>query len=257
MVSVFLKGGLGNYMFQIATAVAYGLEYDEEVVVSKDTVTVHKHVSEYYGNILRKVKFIEADKIKIYNKYDEPTFSYKKIPHFKECLLVGYFQSEKYFKKYRNHILDYFSITNEEKSYIIKKYGNLLVDDITSIHIRRGDYIKLTQHHPPCTMKYYNKAMSKMPINTKYLVFSDDIAWCKEMFKGKNFTFIEGENDVIDLHLMSLCNNNIIANSSFSWWAAWLNQNENKIITIPSKWFGPAKGDIPTADIYPDGWIKI
>ena len=89
-----------------------------------------------------------------------------------------------------------------------------------------------------------------------FIIFSDDIKWCKNNFIGDKFTFIEGEKDYIDLWLMSLCNHNIIANSSFSWWGAWLNQNPNKKVIAPINWFGPEKKLNPK-DIYCKNWIKI
>jgi hypothetical protein len=99
--------------------------------------------------------------------------------------------------------------------------------------------------------------MAAMPDGTTFLVFSDDMEWCKENFIGDQFIFVEGENDVTDLWIMSYCKHNIIANSSFSWWGAWLNDYKHKIVVAPLKWFGPAKGDIKTDDIYAENWIRI
>ena len=88
------------------------------------------------------------------------------------------------------------------------------------------------------------------------LVFSDDIDWCKGVFRGDRFTFIEGEKDYIDLYIMSQCKNNIIANSTFSWWGAWLNKNKNKKIVAPKKWFGSLISH-NTKDLIPKEWIKV
>ena len=103
-------------------------------------------------------------------------------------------------------------------------------------------------------MEYYSQAMKHFP-DTNFIVFSDDIQWCKENFKGEEFTFIE-EDDYIELYLMSMCRHNIIANSSFSWWGSYLNQNEDKIVIAPSKWFG-TDGRLKTENIYGEGWIVI
>ena len=88
------------------------------------------------------------------------------------------------------------------------------------------------------------------------MVFSDDLDWCKETFLGNRFTFISGNRDYQDLFLMSMCKNNIIANSSFSWWGAWLNTNLNKKVIAPKKWFGPQLS-LSSDDIYPNTWEII
>jgi hypothetical protein len=105
-------------------------------------------------------------------------------------------------------------------------------------------------------MDYYRNAIAEFSDDTRFLVFSDDIQWCKENFKGDNFHFIEGEKDYVDLYLMSLCNNNIIANSSFSWWGAWLNNTPNKKVIAPKQWFGKAK-QLNTKDLIPETWIIL
>jgi hypothetical protein len=106
-------------------------------------------------------------------------------------------------------------------------------------------------------MKYYQEAMKHFDDDTLFVVFSDDIDWCKSVFKGDNFIFITNEQDYVDLYLMSLCKNNIIANSSFSWWGSWLNKNEGKKVIAPSKWFGRAYSDWDTNDIYTKNMIKL
>ena len=98
--------------------------------------------------------------------------------------------------------------------------------------------------------------MNNFPPKTKFLIFSDDITWCKKNFIGDSFIFIENEVDFIDMYLMSMCINNIIANSTFSWWGAWLNKNKNKKIISPINWFGPAK-PLNIRDVIPHNWVKI
>tara|TARA_R110000822_G_scaffold180655_1_gene320387 strand:+ start:345 stop:1115 length:771 start_codon:yes stop_codon:yes gene_type:complete len=256
MISCHLQGGLGNYMFQIATTCSIAKDNNSKPIFNdKKYLKVHKNIDTYKTNILRNINFdsnFKYDKI-----YYEPFFNYSPIRFSENLMLYGYFQSEKYFKHNRKLILDIFSPTLEIITKIENKYNLIDFKKSCSIHIRRGDYLKLQNHHPPCDMEYYKNAMNRMPNNTDYLIFSDDIKWCKENFIGDQFTFIENETDVIDLHLMSLCKHNIIANSSFSWWGAWLNNNEEKIVVAPLKWFGPSKGDIITKDLYSEKWIKI
>ena len=130
-------------------------------------------------------------------------------------------------------------------------------NEICSIHVRRGDYLTKPNIHPTQTINYYMDAVKLMSPNTLFLVFSDDIGWCKDNFKDfTNIVFIEGNSDYEDLLLMSLCDNNIICNSSFSWWAAWLNQNPNKKVVAPKLWFGSGLNH-NTKDITPENWIEL
>ena len=98
-----------------------------------------------------------------------------------------------------------------------------------------------------------------MPKDSVFLIFSDDINWCKEFFPDipEKFKFIDGNTDYEDLILMSLCKNNIICNSTFSWWAAWLNQNQDKKVIVPTNWFGKAYANNKTDDIFCENWIKL
>ena len=121
--------------------------------------------------------------------------------------------------------------------------------------MRRGDYIN-NNAYQQLNMDYYTKAM-QMIGSKEYYVFSEDITWCKQHFKGSNITFIDDINPVNSLSLMASCSNNIIANSTFSWWGAWLNKLPNKIVIAPSKWFGPALSHHNTKDILPKEWIQI
>ena len=130
-------------------------------------------------------------------------------------------------------------------------------ENTCSIHVRRGDYLNSPNHHPTQNMNYYMRAIKEMPKDSVFLIFSDDIKWCKENFPNlpEKFIFVEGNKDYEDLHLMTHCKNNIIANSTFSWWGAWLNSNSDKIVVAPKKWFGPALKNNDTKDLYCEGWI--
>ena len=142
--------------------------------------------------------------------------------------------------------------------YIKNKYRQL--EGVTcSIHVRRGDYVEKSEVFPPQPLSYYETSVKKLyGANLKHIHFiicSDDIEWCKYNFKFPNMTFVEDEIDIIDMFIMSMCGDNIIANSSFSWWSAWLNQNQNKVVA-PAKWFGP-KRSLNTKDLYLDNWIRV
>lgn len=174
--------------------------------------------------------------------------------------LFGYFQTEKYFKKYEDEIrknLDFKKDhTNFIDDYISKIYEVQEERPKISVHIRRTDYLTLEEFHPVCSLYYYNQAVDIFGKEAIFLIFSDDIKWAKENFKGENFLFVEIGDPFKELCLMSKCDHHIIANSSFSWWGAWLNQKKDKKVIAPSLWFGKSMNK-DASDIYCEGWIKI
>lgn len=269
MIYCNLKGGLANMMFQIAGTYA----------IAKDSNTDFT-----FPNFNYHLKFLNDDnfynpKLKTAESYKEyfskeiyeniiplprPPYNIKRYPfHFEgnftfnnHTLIDGFFQSEKYFIHHRENIIKLFTTSKGINcKYLDYFYPSFNV--ITSIHVRRGDYVNHQNHHPVQSLDYYNEAISLLDEETDYFfIFSDDIPWCKENFKGDKYIFVEGNSDYEDLILMSNCNNNIIANSSFSWWGAWLNQKENKKVIGPKKWFGPAITHNDN-DIIPKSWMKI
>ena len=147
-----------------------------------------------------------------------------------------------------------------------KKYlHKILNSNSISIHVRRGDYltnIAAFNVHGVCSSSYYIHAISHLKSlmkNLEFFVFSDDVVYSKLIFKGlRNITYIENniaEHSYLDMALMSACKHNVIANSTFSWWAAWLNKNQNKVVIAPSKWFKTSK--YSTTDLFPSDWILI
>jgi hypothetical protein len=165
---------------------------------------------------------------------------------------IGYFQSELYFP-HRDFILNLF----EPAQHIVDKldqYKDVIGQNKAAIHVRRGDYMKMKNIYYALDMSYYQGAMDYLKSKgvTEYLIFSTDIAWCKETFKGQQFTFIE-DDSFVELFLMSKCAHNITANSAFSWWGAWLNQNPRRQIIAPKKWFVDNRRE----NIVPLNWIRI
>jgi hypothetical protein len=250
-------GGLGNQLFQIATTIGLGLRNNDTFVFD---ISGHKiglqgfDAIKYKNNIYSKLTDLKIESVSTFNQVGH---HYSPIPYQDNMKIVGYFQSEKYFSDFRDDIIELLKPTQEIKDYIMNKYGGIFSKKTCSLHVRHGDYMTLPSHHPPLQVKYYQEAIKHFELDTTFLVFSDDIEWCKTIFKGDNFIFIENEEDFIDLYLMSMCDNNIIANSSFSWWGSWLNNNENKKIIAPSKWFGLANQGLNTDDIYTNKMIKI
>jgi len=252
MVGANLAGGLGNYMFQIAAAQALAWDLGVEAVFDFNLASqVHRNIRSYQDNIFRYVK--EVVNPRFTTRYSEPNFGYNELPRVDGQYLIGYFQSDKYFKHHKEAIGNMFM--REVAEEVLRNPHILDFPNSCAIHVRRGDYIKLASHHPPLTMNYYNAGMA-LANSTQYLIFSDDMEWCKANFVGEQYTFIEGNSDYIDMYLMSLCKEAIIANSSFSWWGAWLGFDQEQVIA-PKKWFGPAKGNIITKDMIPEEWLLI
>lgn len=253
MISAKIKGGLGNNLFQISAAYSLALENKDEAIFDLNYYKQSKygHISKYTNNIFRNLKF---KKIEEKIDYKEPYFHFKEIEYKNNLMLDGYFQSEKYFEKNRIQILELFSIDKISLKTINEKYKGLNFDDCCSLHVRRGDYLLYPSIHPFCGLSYINECLKLVNLNN-IIIFSNDIKWCKENIKekNKNVIFINNNQDYIDLWLMSLCSVNIISNSTFSWWAAWLNKNPNKKVFCPKKWFGD-KVKHETKDLYPEGW---
>ena len=212
-------------------------------------------------------KFLEKYPLKILcgnNFYIQPFFHFDKSfdQVKKNSLLSGYFQSEKYFLGYRksiSKIYSQFNTLNNLKGRNKKHLEKISNSNSISIHVRRGDYLtNLSAYnvHGVCSKSYYITAINhfkSLMKDLKFFVFSDDVAYSKLIFKGlSNVTYIENnitEHSYLDMFLMSSCKHNVIANSTFSWWAAWLNNNKNKIVIAPSKWFKNNK--YTTTDLFP------
>ena len=257
-VSINLLGGLGNMLFQIATAFSVSLRDNKKFICdTRNMIVTHKPYKDYTENIIRNIEF--SDSINHELTLQERSFNYNIIPKVdRNIKLLGYYQTDKYFIDYRNEVLKLFQIDEKTLNYLLNKYGKLLEKDICSVHIRRGDYIHLQNHHPLLSIDYYSNSIKLIGEDKHFLVFSDDIPWCENNLDFiQKKTFISGNTDYQDLYLISMCKDNIIANSSFSWWGAWLNKNENKRVISPIKWFGPAYSTHNTNDLYPSTWIKI
>lgn len=256
MISSHLQGGLGNQMFQISAAHALALRNNTTSCFDLDTCHTPlqgNQSTKYRNNIFSKINNVNV----MYWRgvYNETKFSYDELPNLPELVLNGYFQSEKYFSDYKKEIIDLFDMSENQliSDYLIGfKKMNV---PVTAVHIRRGDYLKNPEFHPVCSIEYYKKAMEEMG-ESNFIFISDDIEWVKENFKGHNIWYSNFTDEISDFKLMALCDNNIIANSSFSWWAAYLNKNPNKKVIAPKKWFGP-KGPQDTNDIIPSDWSII
>lgn len=175
--------------------------------------------------------------------------------------LVGWWQNENYFKDIRNILLKEFrpgSLSSKSKVYL----KSIQSAPSVSIHVRRGDYVTnkfANAEHGLLPLSYYKKAIdyiSKRYPESRYFIFSDDINWCvKNLAIGSDAVYIQSK-DYEEIHLMSQCSHNIIANSSFSWWGAWLNDNPDKIVIAPKAWFRNKQSN-RESEIVPDRWIRL
>ena len=255
MITCNLQGGLGNQMFQIAATHALSLRNNDICGFNFDrcyTPLQGNPSSKYKNNIFSKLN--ESKDYVFRVGYTEPRFGYEELPYAPGLVLTGFFQSENYFNDYKNEIKNIFSIDKTNaKIFIdsIKKNGL----PVTSIHVRRGDYINLSHMHSLCSLEYYNEAINYIG-ESVFIVVSDDINWVKENIKGDNLHYSNFKDELDDLALMACCDNNIISNSTFSWWGAYLNENVNKKIVAPKIWFGPS-GPKDIEDIIPNNWKKI
>jgi hypothetical protein len=287
MIFVYLQGGLGNQMFQYAFAKALAIDKNMNFIIDSS----HFEKANFLGETPRSFQLhlfnahfkIASDNerqtlqqlrypslfTRAWNKLtqsyplqiidDETVYSNIESYFTPNFLLSGYFQKEIYFKKHEDLIRQDF----QPREHITAPFD--IHPNTVSVHIRRGDYItnaNANAHHGVCGMDYYERAFSFIEnqlTDPHYIFFSDDIEWCKEHFKNKiNAHFIEDRNgkpEHEDLVLMSRCAHHIIANSSYSWWGAWLNPNDSKIVVAPARWNN--RQSSATNDYVPPTWRQL
>lgn len=279
-------GGLGNQMFQYAFGRAHGeqcsydLSWFEKTLANKDTsVTFRKYALDVFAlslavankndctqlkkkshipKIIRR--FIGSPKYPYIIQEKKPSFDSELLKKRKHAYYEGYFQCEKYFLPIREQILKDFTLAlpfNEANQHVLQQIQQ---SNAISLHVRRGDYVKLQARYRLCSLDYYKNAIKIISSNVNnphFFVFSDDMDWVKDNLPIPHMhTFVDinsAHEGHFDIELMKHCKHNIIANSSFSWWGAWLNQHPSKIIIAPRRWF--ANGC--KIDIVPDQWIQL
>ncbi|MFZ0597062.1 MAG: alpha-1,2-fucosyltransferase [Flavobacterium sp.] len=272
MIVVQLIGGLGNQLFQYAVAKSLAIETKQQLFIDVsqfETYKLHNYALNHFNIVaavykqenkyLRKIKSF----YKKNNFYKEVDFGYNpNITALKgNIFLEGYFQSEKYFLKYQEEVRNDFELLTPLKKITQDTIKKIESVNSVSIHIRRGDYLNNPLHNTS-KEEYYKKALEIIESKVKdpvFFIFSDDIDWVKLNFSTNKETIYIDFNDALtnfeDLKLMASCKHNIIANSSFSWWGAWLNKNPDKIVVAPKLWFND--DSINTTDIIPTNWVKI
>lgn len=276
MLSIIrLKGGLGNQMFQYAFFLALKNRHpwalylfdNEEALYCHDGITLEnafgiktakrakwfRRIRRHFPRVVRHARYVEQ---KNALQYDECYFDDQGVV----TIFDGYWQSDKYFAQIADEIRKTFCFREEwMNSGTIQLSEMLKRRDCVSVHIRRGDYLPLADYHGLCSESYYREAIRYMmqhSPNSTFVFFSDDITWVKENLLVPNSIYVDwnvGKDSWQDMFLMSQCKHNIVANSSFSWWGAWMNANPNKIVLAPKQWFKFT----PNYDILPIEWVTI
>jgi len=238
-------GRLGNSLFQVAAVVAHGRRIKEEVILPSEWEyrRVFQDKFEKAG-----IRFLPRTKLAMVYNYEAPRWEYDPLPEIRNCSYKGYFQSPKYWEGYEDLIHELFSL-DIEFPFSMDKTG--------TIHVRRGDYLMLPDHHPVVGIDYYKEAKKIMEGFglEKFLIISDDYRWCMDNLKelGSNVSFANS-NPAVDFAHLQKSQGSIIANSSFSWWGAYLSKSKT---VYPKNWFGPSLSHIDTSCLFQEGWIGI
>ena len=289
MKIVKILGGLGNQMFQYALFLSLKERFSHEQVMidtscfrnyplhngfEVDRIFAQKAPVASWRNILKVAYPYPNYRFWKIGKYILPkrktmcverknfSFDAAVLTRKGDCYYDGYWQHEEYFCDMKETIWEAFSFP-EPVDGRNKEIGALLqASDSVSLHVRRGDYVNHPLFRGICDLDYYKRAIHYMEerVNPQlYCVFSNDMAWCEShlraLLPGKEVVYVDwnkGAESYVDMRLMSLCQHNIIANSSFSWWGAWLNRNPQKVVGAPERWMNS-----PIEDPVSDKWIKL
>lgn len=253
MIYTHPVGGMGNMFFNIAALYTLAKDNNDDLCLINIDKKIIDLVNDYrwdgsHAPIFRY--FLDRfPQMNIPENYgSEHSFTYEPIHYINEKVYKGYFQSEKYFKHRKEEIINLFRPAD---IYLpkINKYSDLFGN--ISLHVRRNDYKNYSYIHTLQTKEYYEAALALFPKDLKVIVFSDEMEWCKQTFIGDRFIFMN-EMDYIEIYLMTKMKYHVIANSSFSWWGAWMCNSE--MVVAPKNWFGCIYND---KDIIPENWIRL
>lgn len=287
MIITRISGGLGNQMFQYAIARSMAQrnvnifkldisfypkqtlrKYELDLFNIDENIATEKECIKLRGNegflfkVLKKLK-LPIKRPTSYTKEKQNTiFDEEVYKRTGDIYLDGFWQNEKYFIDIREVLIQDFSPKHEISKEAQQYLNDIENSNSISLHVRRGDYVAdphTNSVHGVCGIDYYKRAINYImehTINPIFYIFSDDIAWCKDNFNFiEEKVFVENTKSTMDdLELMKRCKHNIIANSSFSWWGAWLNDNESKIVLSPLKWINNNPKDLKWV---PNKWIQI
>jgi hypothetical protein len=242
-------GRLGNQMFQYATLKSVADRNGYKYKIPPGNYSLKKLNIKAGELTHEELKKINKEYRERWFHYDDNVFDINDWTS-----ILGYFQSSKYFNNIKKELYDEF-----DNKLVLKRVNNFIDNSKkkVSIHVRRTDYLGLPKFHPFPGLGYYRKCIKyfKERFECNFYICSDDIDWCRRNFIGNDYIF-SGKGEVFDLLLMMSCDHNILANSSFSWWGAYLNKNKNKIIKYPKVWFGH-NGPKDSYDLVPKGWEEV
>lgn len=235
-------GRIGNQLFQIASTIG----------IARRNNMNHVFPEWEYSKYFKRQ--LPIGHLATFNISKEKKFEYIGVSLSQEnnYNLFGYYQSERYWNNCKDEVLSYFQFTDE---LLRKQSQKMITVDAVAIHVRRGDYLELQDYHPVLTLDYYNRAIQQFDKEQRFIIFSDDIEWCKKYFLTDRFSFANG-TQIEDLCLMSLCSGHIIANSSFSWWGQYLSHRHKTVAPSKDKWFG-LKASHNVDDLYQDHWMLV
>lgn len=267
MIYIRLSGRFGNYLFQIAAGATLAdrlhtkykvlVAPDDEAICTTSTQTMWNYLSKFKDNIFRQMEFVrEAPSNARFYSWRE--FSYKPF-HFDgkdDVIIDGYFQSYLYIND--NLIRKLYLMPDEIATSLKQKYADWINEPFVCIHVRRGDYLNLPHRFSICSNRFYHQAMKQFSKDTRFAVISDDMSWCKRHIRGNNVFYADNHPSLLeDFYLQTLATDNIISNSSFSWWGAFLNAHQTKRVFYPTPWFGPHNAHHDTSQLCPSEWIAL
>lgn len=287
-IVIRLQGGLGNQMFQYAFGRALSKRSGMDLYFDPSPLNPQKNRGYQLNSFTLSALMADSKKIigvitphftfrkklwkalKIPFKYADSHILEKDFPYNENIAAIktsayfdGYWQTEKYFSDCVGVIKQDFTFAEEDSLQKHDLYSEIINSNSVSIHVRRGDYVnnpKYKKRLYVCKLQYYKNAISYLRErfeNLKFYIASDDHKWVMDNFSlSQNAKLIESKNAISDFYILSRCKHNIISNSSFSWWAAWLNPNTNKQVIAPDIWFNPC-AKIDFRDVVPESWIKI
>lgn len=253
-------GRLGNQLFQIAATIGVARRHGCEFAFPP-----WRYSATFEKPLPQKAELPSTQ------PYVEQAFCFQEIIIKESTHLLGYFQSEKYFKHCETEVRAFLTPSAGVADRLRTRFAPFRGKKACSIHLRRGDYVGNPHFVDLSGTDYYERAMARVDSGTIFLCFSDDIPWCRNYFHDDRVVFIDGLRPVEDLLLMSQCNTHIIANSSFSWWGAWLNGRQDKTVISPARWFAGEHADpempfgilprphgyLDTKDLLPVEWIRL
>lgn len=261
MITIKLLGGLGNQMFQRAFGLA--LESQGHQVQYNRTALVEGTHREYSLGRFGELPFGAPSGptfVEESMRFDSGNLS---VPE--TCTMIGYWQTERYFEHIKSEVRDAF---RNHEPYMLSRARPVVADywdkiyrsNAVAIHVRRQDYVNLQHFHGMPGLDYYGNAIKflyERYHDLKYFIFSDDPQWCRENFDS-SFAVVSGTDKYEDLRLMSSCKRAIIANSSFSWWGAWLGDTSlDRTVIAPKRWFADETAEANATDIVPERWIRL